>query len=130
MPAPTPESLETAEFEALDVETPKRTDRRPGLPLESTRRMKHNTIYHFEAFGVLWGVKLEYISSKKDARTVDGNSIEPIRVSWAAQQPLEGPDGGYQTGTLAQFEKWFKLHGQLSPLEPPMRWRALSACLG
>jgi hypothetical protein len=103
--------LEQAEFEALDVETPNRSDHRPGLPLESPRRIKPNQVYHFTAFGVLWVVKLEPIR--------DGE-----RFDWAAQEPLEGPDGGYQTGTLTQFEAWFKKHGQLSPLEPPERWRA------
>jgi hypothetical protein len=112
MPAPvTPVDLEQAEFEALDVETPNRSDMRPGLPLERPRAMKPNQVYHFQAFGVLWVAKLKQAD--------DGDFVD-----WAAQEPLEGPDGGYQPGTLAQFEAWFKLHGQLSPLEPPERWRA------
>lgn len=111
MPAVTPENLEMVEFENLDIETPKRLDHRPGKPLESPRRMKPNQVYHFEAFDVLW------VAKSDQTQTV-------ISIGWAAQEPLEGSDGGYRSGTLAQFEAWFKLHGQLSPLEPPFRWRA------
>ncbi len=112
MPAPaTPTDLEQAEFEALDVETPNRSDHRPGLPLESPRRMKPNQVHHFAAFGVLWVAKVS-------------QNQYGVFIEWAAQEPLEGPDGAYQSGTLAQFETWFKKHGQLSSLEPPERWRA------
>jgi hypothetical protein len=124
IPAPaTPTDLETAEFEALDVETPNCSDVRPGLPLERPRAMQHNQLYHFEAFGTLWTVKLERTSSKQDARTKDGISNDAQHVFWASLEPLEG-NQGMSDGTLEQFEKWFKKHGQLSPLEPPMRWRA------
>ena len=99
-----------------------RVDLRPGLRLEHTRNMENNQLYHFQAFGVLWTAKLERKNNKQDGKTKTATSNDTEHVSWAAIEMLEG-NQGMSNGTLKQFEAWFKLHGQLSPLEPSERWR-------
>jgi hypothetical protein len=101
-------------LDALEDEISLRHDQRPGVPLERPRSMQPNTVYHFVAFGALWTAKLEV--TKHGEGTVR-------RVVWACLESLEGPHGGMSDGSPEQFSAWFKLHGQLSPLEPPERWR-------
>lgn len=103
------------DWERLESEMDLRYDQRPGKPLERVRGCVHGQLYHFEAYGVLWTVKLEVVKDDADhAHTL---------AAWACLEAAEGPHGGMMQGSLEAFETWFKAHGQLSPLEPPVRWR-------
>jgi hypothetical protein len=104
----------TAKPDANDADpSPTRADYRPGIPLRELigmRPIKVNQIYHFEAFGALFGV------------SVDLNH----KYQWAALEPIDGPHGGYQSGSLEDFRRWFEAHGRFSSELPPERWRGFA----
>lgn len=96
------------EPEKVSADPTLRTDARPGTPLPEGLNLKQGILYHFEARGVVWTVKLEQEGA-----------------AWAAVEKLEGSHIHHHSGALENFLQWFEQNGTPPKSQAPDRWSAL-----
>jgi hypothetical protein len=103
-----PATVSAEEHAIFELANVARADMRPGEPLPMTLQLKEGILYHFEAFGRVWGA-----------------SYAPTRAMpiWCSSlEPLEGPGGAAEFNSMEAFKTWFRQSGQHPPITAPARW--------